>query len=163
MVLQLRPRHCPGRERTGRKELDLSPGPPCVPVLPPPGPGQPALWSHSSLQPQLCQAPRHEAPSPLCYRRTVCRAKVPPLHASPPVHASTLDSGHWTVCPPLPLDTAPPAPRPPALSSHIYRAAEPNCTSAPNTSLPPSCKMRGRPQTCQAKSRALSLNLPPFL
>ena len=100
--------------------LDLSPGPPCVPVLPPPGSEQPALWSHSSLQPQLCQAPRHEAPSPLCYSRTVCRAKFLPLHTSPLVHASTLDSGHCTLCPPLPLDTAPPAPPPPSSQqSHL--------------------------------------------
>lgn len=60
---------------------------------------------------------------------------------------------HWIQCPPHQLSA----------SSYIYRAAEPNCISAPNTSLPPSCKTQGRPQTCQAKSRALYPNLPPFL
>lgn len=117
MVCQLGPRHCPGpKNEQANKVLDLRPGPSCVPVLPPPGSGQPPLWSHTSLQLRLCQAPCHAAPSPLCYTRTVCRAKVLPPHTSPPVCAPTLDSDHWTVCPPLPLD---PAPAPYRLSSQL--------------------------------------------
>ena len=50
MVCQLGPRHCPGpRNEKANKALDLRPEPSCVPVLPPPGSGQPPLWSHPSL------------------------------------------------------------------------------------------------------------------